>query len=808
MNEKYISIPESETLELPVLPLKGLTVFPQMVISFDVERDFSVASVKAASEGSRLIFLVTQKDALKERPEADDLYGVGTICTIKQSLFTQNGGVRVMVKGIKRAVLQDFRAGEEYITALVGGVPSEPADKRTNTGEAFFRRAVSLYDDYQEISGNPSPETIVSLMLSSDPGYVADYITQNIFLSYTEKQSVLETFDPIKRIRKVVGILAREIEVLSIGREINDKLRTELSRIQRDEILRNQMRVIQSELGDDDAYAEFDEYRAAIQKLKLPQKSEEKLLSDVDKLSKQQFGSAEASVLRTYLDTCLELPWNKSTKERLDLTAARKILDADHFGLEKVKERIIEYLSVKKLAPDNSGAILCLVGPPGVGKTSIAISIARATNRKLARMSLGGVHDEAEIRGHRKTYVGAMPGRIINAVKQSGSNNPLILLDEVDKLGSDFRGDPSSALLEALDPEQNSTFRDHYLEIPFDLSKVFFITTANTVDTIPRPLLDRMEVIELNSYTDEEKLAIAKGYLIPKQRKKHGLNGNELRISDNAVREIIVGYTKESGVRQLEREIAAICRKTAAAIASGEAKSLKAGPDDLHRLLGARKYVSDKTFALDQVGVVKGLAWTISGGEVLEVEASVVDGSGKLKLTGNLGDVMKESAEAALTYIRSRCAELGVDPDFYKTKDIHVHFPEGAIPKDGPSAGVTMATAMISALTGATVKRNVAMTGEITLNGRVLPIGGLKEKTMAALRSGAKTVIIPAENERDLDEIDQTVRRSLNFVTAAHIGTVIDTALNLPPIKSPERKTAAMTEGANRNIRPDLVIRQ
>jgi len=549
------------------------------------------------------------------------------------------------------------------------------------------------------------------------------------------------------------------------------------------------MKVLQSELneGFTDEANELQMYREQIVALKLSDDIEMKILKEVDKLEKQSFGSAESSVIRNYLDTCLELPWNKTTKERIDITRARKILDTDHFGLDKVKERIVEFLAVRQLSPEIKGAIICLVGPPGVGKTSVAISVARALNRKLARLSLGGVHDEAEIRGHRKTYIGAMPGRIIASLKQAGSRNPLIVLDEIDKLGRDHRGDPASALLEALDPEQNATFRDNYMEVPFDLSEVMFITTANTTDTIPKPLLDRMEIIELTSYTDVEKLAIAKQYLIPKQRKKHGLKGRQLSFADNAVLEIISSYTRESGVRLLEREIAAVCRKAAARIASDELTSVKLGIDMLDDFLGVRKYKPETVSHGFEIGIANGLAWTTTGGSVLEVEVNVLLGTGKLELTGNLGDVMKESAQAAVSYIRSRAEKLDISPEFYKTHDIHIHFPEGAIPKDGPSAGITICIATISALSGAPARRDIAMTGEITLRGRILRVGGLKEKTMAALRAGIKTVLIPAENEPDLDEIDQIVRRDLNFITTDNIDDILNIALDFSAVDKKEK---------------------
>ena len=556
------------------------------------------------------------------------------------------------------------------------------------------------------------------------------------------------------------------------------------------------MKIIQAELGEaDDPDSESTAYREKIQALHLPEESEQRLLKEVDRLKKQPFGSSEASVIRNYLDICLEMPWNTRTEERLDVRAARKVLDDEHFGLEKVKDRITEYLAVRQLAPDVKGGVLCLVGPPGTGKTSIAMSIAHATNRKLSRISLGGVHDEAEIRGHRKTYVGAMPGRIIAGIQQAGSRNPVLVLDEIDKLGSDYRGDPSAALLEALDPEQNSTFRDNFLEVPFDLSDVFFITTANSLDTIPRALLDRMEVIELSSYTDEEKLSIAKQHLLPKQRKKHGLKAAQLKVSDDAIREIISYYTRESGVRNLERQIAALCRKAAVSIADGERKSLSLRSGALQPYLGAPKFKPEHRRMTDEIGLVRGLAWTSVGGEVLDVEVAVVDGSGKLELTGNLGNVMKESCQAAMTCIRSRAGKLGIEADFYKTKDIHIHFPEGAIPKDGPSAGIAIATAVLSALTNRPVHREIAMTGEITLRGRILPIGGLKEKTMAAMRIGITTVIIPRENEKDLEEIDPTVRSALKFVTTDHVDKILDVAFG--------RRFAAAVKAAHSDAHAD-----
>ena len=778
MSEEFTYYNLNDVESLPLIALRGISVFPEMVMSFDVERRQSVAALSAAIASDRRIFLSAQKEVLKEFPDSEDVCQIGVVGIIRQYLRTQDNGMRVMIEGQYRAKAAHIDMGGKYPVADVVQIETQYV-KSTSNIEAIMRNTIGLYEEYLTASGNAVPETLIGLAVRNDPGYTADYIAQNVYFKYPQKQQILEIFDPIERLKTVGEYLQRELEVMRIERDINEKLREHLAHTQRENILREQLRVIQTELGDDDSL-EIDEYRQKIKALDLESEIEGKLLKETDRLAKQPFASAESSVIRNYLDAVLALPWNNTTKERLDIKSARRILDKDHYGLDKVKERIIEFLAVRKMAPDIKGGIICLVGPPGVGKTSIAISVAKAMNRKLARMSLGGVHDEAEIRGHRKTYVGAMPGRIMAAITQAGTKNPLLLLDEIDKLGSDYKGDPASALLEALDPEQNSSFRDHYLEIPFDLSEVMFITTANTLDTIPRPLLDRMEVIELSSYTDEEKLKIAKNHLIPKQRKKHGLDSKMLKISDAVLRDIISGYTRESGVRQLERQIAAICRKTDAAIVSGEAASINVSSKKLEEFLGVRKYKPEQLAGRDQVGVVNGLAWTSVGGEILEVEAGVLDGSGKLELTGNLGDVMKESAQAAVSYIRSRADRLGIDKEFYKNKDIHIHFPEGAVPKDGPSAGITIAIAVISALTGRSVRCDIAMTGEITLTGRVLPIGGLKEKTMAAYRYGIKTVIIPKENVSDLEEIDQTVRSGLQFITASILDDIIDTVLEIP----------------------------
>jgi ATP-dependent Lon protease len=776
---------EQTTKVMPVLALRGLTIFPNMLLHFDVGREPSIKALDEAMAASQPIFLVAQQDLAVESPQFEDLYRVGTISNVKQILRLPGGNVRVMVEGETRGKLLGLEQTLPFLRGEVEVLSTQsPISKNSTRTEALIRQTYELFETYTELAPRMTPEVLINVLASEDPGYIADYVAQNIVMRSGDKQAILEELRPVRRLERLSHILRREVEILELEQDMQSKVREQLTKNQRDYYLREQIKAIQSELGEnEDGDSEIAEYRAAIQKAKLPQEVEAKLQKEVVRLEKQPFGSAEATVIRNYLDICLELPWNKKTKERLDVAAARRVLDADHHGLEKIKERILEFLAVKQLSPRLKGQVICLVGPPGVGKTSIGMSVARALNRKLARISLGGVHDEAEIRGHRKTYVGAMPGRIIAAVNQAGSKNPLLLLDEIDKMGSDYRGDPASALLEVLDGEQNSTFRDHFLELPFDLSDVLFITTANTTETIPRPLLDRMEVIELSSYTDEEKLQIAKNHLLPKELKRHGLKKSQLKMTDDAIRELIVSYTRESGVRILERELAALCRKAAMSIVAGTVKQIRVTGDDLEHYLGVRKYHPEKRAKQPEIGLVNGLAWTSVGGEMLEVEVNVVPGSGKVELTGNLGDVMKESAHAALSYIRSRAAQLGIEADFYKTKDLHVHFPEGAVPKDGPSAGITIAVAMVSALTGTPVRQDLAMTGEITLRGRVLPIGGLKEKSMAALRNGIHTVILPSENEKDLEEIDQTVRAALHFLPVEHVDTVLAYALDREQLK-------------------------
>jgi len=764
--------------KMPILALRGLAVFPDQTVHFDVGRIKSVHALDAAMKQDQTLFLIPQKDMLVDDPKLIDLYAIGTVAKVKQVLKTQGENLRVLVTGICRGKITELSQSEPYLSGIVEAVPA-PDTGDTLRAHALRREAVALYSQYLQMSEHPAQAVYLRMVASENTGFVADAIAQNSGIDFPDKAKLLCQLNPTRRLEAAVRLLRQEVEMLRLETDIQEKTRSAIDQHNRDYYLREQIKVIRDELGEGDDENEFETYIQKIRGLKLAEEHEKKLLKDVERLKKQPFGSSEGAVLRNYLDTVLELPWNVTTKERVDVAAARKILEHDHFGLEKVKERILEIIAVRQLAPEMPPQIICLVGPPGVGKTSISYSIARCLNRKMARISLGGVHDEADIRGHRKTYVGAMPGRIMTAMTQAGSSNPLLLLDEIDKMGSDYRGDPSAALLEVLDAEQNHTYRDHYLEIPYDLSDVLFITTANTLDTVPRPLLDRMEIIELGSYTDEEKLMIAKNHLIPKQLTKHGLKKSQLRITDDAIREIVTCYTRESGVRNLERSFGEICRKAAMQIVSQETpKRISVTASNLEGFLGVRKFLPDRLPCMDQVGLVTGLAWTSVGGETLEVEVNVMDGSGKLELTGNLGDVMKESAHAALSYIRANAQKLGIASDFYKTKDIHVHFPEGAVPKDGPSAGVTVCTAIVSALTGISVRRDVAMTGEISLRGRVMRIGGLKEKTMAALRHGIRTVIIPADNERDLEEIDQTVRRQLNFISAQSIETVLDAALN------------------------------
>ena len=766
---------------MPAVAMRGLVAFPDMVMHFDIAREQSVAAVKAAMEGDRRIFLVAQKDMLVDDPSEQDIYKIGVVAEIRQTLKTPDNVMRVLVEGIYKARLVSLNKDGAFLTADVKRISNHRRSAIDEVELAAMARSVKdTFERYTTLVPRMPKELIVSILCQDDPYQLFDNLVHNLPLECADRQQLLEENNILIRLGMIFGFLTREVQILELEQQIQDEVKDSIDKGQREYYLREQMKVISSQLGEsedeqDEAYA----YIEKIEALHLDEECTEKLVREAERLMKMPPYTQESFVIRNYLDTCLELPWNKSSKTKLDIKKAQAQLDKDHYGMNKVKERILESMSVHALMPEVTGQIICMVGPPGVGKTSIGRSIAKALGREYVRVSLGGVKDESDIRGHRKTYVGAMPGRILSALVQAGSSNPVLLLDEVDKMGSDYRGDPSAALLEVLDGEQNKTYRDHYLEIPFDLSRAMFITTANTLDTIPRPLLDRMEIIELGSYTDEEKLMIAKNHLIPKQLSKHGIKKSQLKLTDDAIREIIRCYTRESGVRNLERSVAEICRKADMRFISDEAiKRITVTGSNIEEFLGTRKFLPDHLPCSDQVGLVTGLAWTSVGGETLEVEVNVMDGTGKLELTGNLGDVMKESAHAALSYIRANCTKLGIAADFYKTKDIHVHFPEGAVPKDGPSAGIAVCTAMVSALTGVSVRRDIAMTGEISIRGRVLPIGGLKEKTMAAMRHGIHTVIIPKDNERDLNDIDPVVRNALNFIAAQTVDTVLATALN------------------------------
>ena len=763
---------------LPLLPLRGLTVFPYMILTFDVGREKSIKALDEAMINNQLIFLVAQKDAKNDSPDEEDIYTVGTISRVKQLLRLPGDTIRVLVEGISRAEVMNYTQTEPFFVAEVIEKMIMDDENRNIEYEALKRRVLSTFEEYTKLSGKISPDTVTSLGTIEDIGQLSDIVASNMLLKVEQKQEIMDEFHPALRMEKLLELLMKEIEILEVEKNISVRVRKQIDKMQREYYLREQIKAIQTELGDKEGIVgEVDEYRAKMITADLPEEVEKKVLKELDRLIKMPSGSAEGSVIRTYLDWIFDLRWNTKTDEVIDLERAEAILEEDHYGLAKVKERILEYLAIHKRTNHLKGPILCLVGPPGVGKTSIAKSIARALNRNYVRMSLGGVRDEAEIRGHRRTYVGSMPGRIIAALKQAGSKNPLILLDEIDKMSSDFRGDPASAMLEVLDAEQNFSFRDHYMELPFDLSDVLFLTTANNLDTIPRPLLDRMEVIPISGYTEEEKLNIAQRYLLSKQMEAHGLQKKHLKIGEEALRCVINYYTREAGVRNLEREIAAVCRKVVRALALSGKKSITVTPSSLEKYLGTRRFRYDKANEKDEVGLATGLAWTPVGGETLIIEVTLMNGNGKLELTGHLGEVMKESAKAAISFIRSKTEQFEIDKDFYTKFDIHIHVPEGAIPKDGPSAGITLATAMVSALTGRAVKRNVAMTGEITLRGRVLPIGGLKEKVLAAHRAGIDTIIVPIENRKDIEEIPENVRNMLKFVFASDMDTVLKTAL-------------------------------
>ncbi len=769
--------------EIPLLPLRGMLVFPYTVIHLDVGRKKSINAIEEAMLESKEIFLASQKEAQTDDPEETDIYSIGTVAEIRQILKMPGGTMRVLVEGLNRAEIKDFLENESYIKVKIQPYTDDMAEKNAQV-EALMRTLVSQFEQYVRMGKKIPPETVVSVVGIQEPGRLADVVSSHLTLRIDEKQKILEAIDIQERLTYLCELLAKEMEVLELERKINMRVRKQMEKTQKEYYLREQMKAIQKELGEKDEHlSEVEEIKERILEADLPKEAEEKAFKELERLEKMPPMVAEAVVVRNYLDWILSLPWSVETKDRLDLKTAETILNEDHYGLEKPKERILEYLAIRKLARKMKGPILCLVGPPGVGKTSLGKSVARSLGRKFVRMSLGGIRDEAEIRGHRRTYVGSMPGRVLQGMKQAGSRNPVFLFDEIDKMTMDFRGDPASALLEVLDPEQNYTFSDHYLEVPFDLSKVMFITTANSTYNIPRPLLDRMEIIELSGYTEEDKVHIAQDYLVPKQIKEHGLKESNISFSEGAIRKIIREYTREAGVRSLERQIASICRKVARLVVEDKSTFVNVTGNNISKYLGPERFRYGVAEKESQVGVATGLAWTEAGGDILSIEVALIKGKGGVTLTGKLGDVMKESAQAALTYIRSKADELGIEADIQEKHDIHVHVPEGAIPKDGPSAGITLATALASAMTGTPVRNDVAMTGEITLRGRVLPIGGVKEKVLAAHRAGIKTIILPEENKKDLNEVPSNVRKKMRFVLVSHMDEVLAETLfktNLP----------------------------
>ena len=798
---------KSTVTTLPAIAMRGIVMFPSMILHFDVGREKSILAIKEAMKKDQLIFLVAQKDYTVEEPQKEDLYKIGVVAKIVQLLNSGSSGLRIMVEGVYKASITDITSFSPYMECTVKSLPDP---QRTNVPadveEAMVRAVTDSFEIYCDLVPKMPKEIISSVLSQKTAKGLFDKIVQNLYLPVEDKQVLLEEKSLFSRLQLLVEILQHETAVLTWERDIYDQVKDQMDKNQRDYFLREQMRVISEELGEgDNPQEESTEYAEKIESFThMPDETKEKLLKECERLYRTPSQSQEGQIIRTYIETCIELPWDEMSKEQADVARGERILNRDHYGMQKVKERILELIAVRKLAPDIKGQIICLAGPPGVGKTSIAKSVAAALNRKYVRISLGGVRDEADIRGHRKTYLGSMPGRIINAMKQAGTRNPVILLDEIDKMGADYKGDPSAAMLEVLDSEQNFAFRDHYIEVPFDLSEVLFITTANDASAIPRPLLDRMEIIEMGSYTREEKWNIAKKHLIPKQLKRHGISAKELKFSKDGLYALIDGYTREAGVRTLEREIAHICRKIAKKLVEGEISSFTVTDKNIGEVMGIVRYFNDGARPADEVGVVTGLAWTSVGGETMEIETAVLPGTGKVQITGQLGDVMKESAQIAVSYVRSIAEDYGISPDFYKKKDIHIHAPEGAVPKDGPSAGVTMVTSITSALSGIPVRKDVAMTGEVTLRGRVLPIGGLKEKSMAAYRYGVKTVFIPEENKKDLEEVDSVVKDHITFVPVSHVSDVLKGALahspkvkrkkHTPPATAPMEKAAIKTD--------------
>lgn len=778
---------------IPMLPLRGIVVYPHMILHFDVGRIKSIKSIEEAMLNEQTIFLTAQKDPNTEDPEFDEINTFGTIAHIKQLLRLPGDTIRVLVEGIQRAKITNFIANDPFYKVDVISVNAKVLQSGRSDIQALSRQVIDHFEQYAKLSGKISSDATLSITNMNDLSRLPDVIASNLGISIELKQMILEELSPKKRLGKLLDILVKENEILELEKNITSKVRERIDKSQKEYYLREQIKAIQKELGDSsDMTTEADEYKDRIENANFSDDVKKKALKELDRLIRMHSSSAESGVIRTYLDTLLDMPWEKKTEEKLDIKNASEILDRDHYGLEKVKERILEYLAVRKMKNGLHGPILCLAGPPGVGKTSIAKSIAEALNRSYVRMSLGGVKDEAEIRGHRRTYVGSMPGRIINAIKQAGSANPLILLDEIDKMSNDFKGDPASAMLEVLDTEQNKDFRDHYLEVPFDLSDVMFITTANYKYAIPRPLLDRMEVIDISGYTEEEKLNIASKYLVPKQLESHGVDNKVIRFDESSLREIVVHYTKEAGVRNLERQIATVIRKAIKKIVLGEKTSLRITKNTVKNYLGAQIFLYDKTAEKDEIGIVRGLAWTSVGGDTMPIEVNIMPGEGQLELTGQLGDVMKESARIAKSYIRSVAGQYGIDKDFHKKFDIHIHVPEGAIPKDGPSAGITLATAMISALTGIPARKSLAMTGEITLRGKVLPIGGLKEKVLAAHRAGVDTILLPYENKKNIEDIPESVRKKVRLIPISQMNEVIKYAL----VRKPEAKKPAQAQNS------------
>ena len=791
---------------LPLLPVRDVVIFPFMIVPLFVGRERSINAVDAALTKDRLVFTATQKDIIKEDPEPEDLYKSGTVCMIMRMLKLPDGRVKILVQGLSRANIASFAQTKPHYMAAIDKVKEPPAVGPSLEIEALMRTVREQLEKLASFGKVVFQEVMMVLDNIIDPGRMADLVAANLGLKIEEAQSVLETLDPVKRLEKVNEYLVKELQVAQMQVKIQSQAKEEMDKSQREYYLREQMRAIKNELGDiEEPTEELDEFRDKLKKAKMPPDVEKEANKQLDRLEMMHPDAAEAALIRTYLEWLVDLPWAKQTKDTLDIEKARKVLDTDHYNLEKVKERILEYLAVRKLQPKTKGPILCFVGPPGVGKTSLGRSIAKAMGRNFVRISLGGIKDEAEIRGHRRTYVGALPGRIIQGIKQAGTNNPVFMMDEIDKIGMDFRGDPSSALLEVLDPEQNYAFSDHYLNLPFDLSKVMFITTANMTDPIPEPLLDRMELLNLPGYTEEEKLEIARKFIVPRQVKEHGLTKKHLTFQDDAIKKIISQYTREAGLRNLEREIASICRKVAKRVASGKSTQTAVSPKTVQELLGIPKYIPETEQELDEIGVATGLAWTPVGGEILYIEATIMNGKGQLTLTGHLGDVMKESAHAALSYARSRADLFDLKPDFYKDLDIHIHVPSGAIPKDGPSAGITMATALISALTQTPIDKDIAMTGEITLRGRVLPIGGVKEKCLAALRAKITNIILPERNKKDIEDIPKDIRKKINFVFVKHMDDVLKVIFKkhrLPKGRKPTPRSLKKHSAGRKHIRP------